>query len=209
MLTSPGLNYFRDPNFLQLDVKAGVIRTKAGTRMIGVNEDFLKGFVAAVEYECGPAATVVLRKCGAHFGKRLGERFEADLFKVTGMSTADRPMMEFDFLVRDMWEQTGMGLIDIDWEKGQHGFLPVKLEHSPMQDIGPKGHEGDDMFTGIIEGFIIHFADAAMRCIQTGDMRLGSKDGTTFIVGFEDKVAKAESMAQDGTRHRDIVEALS
>ena len=38
------LNYFTSPDFVKLDVKTGVIRSRGGTRMIAVNEDFLRGF---------------------------------------------------------------------------------------------------------------------------------------------------------------------
>ena len=62
------LNYFSHPAFLQVDLKAGVLRSRGGARLIGVNEDFLRGFVLACEHEVGPATPLILRRCGQRFG---------------------------------------------------------------------------------------------------------------------------------------------
>lgn len=202
------LNYFTHPEFVALDVKAGVLRSRGGTRMLAVGEDFLRGFVAACEHETGPAAPMVLRRCGEFFGQRLARRFEAELGQFSGVSVRDRKMAEFDLLIRDMWAGCGLGKIAVDWSMGQHGFLPVELVDSPMQDIGPSGHVGDDMFTGIIGGFIGSFCDAEMRCVQTGDARLGDRDGTTFIVAPFEIAKRVEGLKANRAPHREIVAAL-
>ena len=203
------LNYFTSPHFLRFDVKSGVLRSRGGTRMIAVNEDFLRGFVAACEHETGPAASLVLRRCGEFFGRRLARRFEAELGQYAGVSLRDRNMVEFDALVRDLWDGCGLGRIEIDWDRGQHGFLPIRLSDSPMQDIGPSGHTGDDMFAGILCGFFSGFCDADMRSVQTGDLRLGDKEGTTFIVAIVEIVRRVEGMRANKQRHSEIVAALA
>lgn len=208
MTTRQNLNYFSGPNFLNFDVKAGVLRSRGGTRMIAVSEDFLRGFVAACEHETGPAATIVLRRCGEFFGQRLARRFEAELSAYAGVSLRDRNMAEFDILVRDLWNGSGLGKLTVDWDRGQHGFLPIKLEDSPMQDIGPSGHTGDDMFGGILGGFFSGFCDADMRSVQTGDLRLGDKEGTTFIIASFEVAKRTEGMRANKLRHSEIVAAL-
>lgn len=202
------LNYFSSPEFLRLDVKAGVLRSRGGTRMIAVNEDFLRGFVAACEHETGPAAGLVLRRCGEFFGQRLARRFEAELGQFAGVSLRDRKMAEFDVLVRDLWGGCGLGRLSVDWDRGAHGFLPIRLEDSPMQDIGPSGHTGDDMFAGILCGFFSGFCDADMRSVQTGDLRLGDREGTTFIVAAFEVAKRIEGLRASKLPHSEIVAAL-
>ena len=77
-----------------------------------------------------------------------------------------------------------------------------------MQDIGPSGHVGDDLFTGIIEGFFASFCDGEMRCVQTGDQRLGDREGTTFILAPFELAKRIEGMVADKTPHGAIVAAL-
>ncbi len=202
------LNYYRHPDFLRFDVKAGVLRSRGGTRFITVNEDFLRGFVAACEHETGPAAGLVLRRCGEFFGARLARRFEAEISQFAGISLRDRPMAEFDELIRDLWRGCGLGDVEVEWARGERGFLAVRLIDSPMQDIGPSGHVGDDMFCGIFAGFFGEFCDVEMRCVQTGDARLGDRDGTTFIVAPFELAKRVEGMRANRIRHSEVVEAL-
>lgn len=202
------LNYFTHPEFVTFDVKAGVLKSRGGTRLIAVSEDFLRGFVTACEHETGPAASMVLRRCGEFFGQRLARRFEAELGQFAGISVRDRKMAEFDALIRDLWAGCGLGVLTIGWESGAHGFLPIWLRDSPMQDIGPSGHVGDDMFTGILGGFFGSFCDAEMRCVQTGDARLGDKEGTTFVVAPFEIAKRVEGMRANRAPHREIVAML-
>lgn len=202
------LNYFTHPSFMRLDVKAGVLRSRGGTRMLMINDDFLRGFVAACEHEAGPAASLVLRRCGEFFGARLARRFEAEIGQFAGVSVRDRPMVELDGLIRDLWRGCGLGVVEVDWTCGQFGFLAIRLADSPMQDIGPSGHVGDDMFCGIFGGFFGEFGDADMRCVQTGDARLGDRDGTTFIVAPFAVAKRIEGMRANRIRHAEIVAAL-
>ncbi len=208
MTERSNLNYFTSANFLDFDVKTGVLRSRGGTRMLAVNEDFLRGFVTACEHETGPAAGLVLRRCGEFFGQRLARRFEAELGQFAGVSLRDRKMAEFDILVRDLWNGCGLGRLTVDWDRGQYGFLPVRLADSPMQDIGPSGHVGDDMFAGILCGFFSGFCDADMRTIQTGDARLGDREGTTFIVASVEVARRVEGMRASKQGHGEIVAAL-
>ena len=67
-------------------------------------------------------------------------------------------MNEFCVLLDDFWRALGMGELHIDWEYAER-FLSIRLVGSPMQDIGPSGHTGDDLFAGILLGFFDHFAD--------------------------------------------------
>lgn len=209
METLRPLNYFTNARFLRCDLKAGVLRSQGGTRLIGINEDFLRGFVTACEHEAGPATALILRRCGRRFGVRLAARCERELSSYLGRSLRDCTMGEFDVMVQDLWRGCGLGDISIGWGFGQHGFIAVKLTNSPMQDIGAKGHVSDDMFCGIIEGFIEHFASGSLRCIQTGDVRLGSKDGTTFILIGAELQPRLEELVERKLSQAEIVARLS
>lgn len=202
------LNYFSSPSYLKSDLRAGVLRSRGGTRLVGISEDFLRGFVVACEHETGPATSLVLRRCGSFFGARLARRCESELAAYLSRSLRDLTMSEFTVLLQDLWQSSGMGDLRIDWSRGQHGFLAAKLANSPMQDIGPKGHLADDLFEGIIEGFIGHFADDSLSCIQTGDLRLGDKDGTTFVLVPSDWVARVRELRKSKLSHSQIIAQL-
>jgi hypothetical protein len=78
-----------------------------------------------------------------------------------------------------------------------------------MQDIGPKGHVADDMFCGIIEGFLDHFTQEPLSCVQTGDLRLGDKQGTTFILAAAELLPRLQASVAAKTPHLQLVAQLS
>jgi hypothetical protein len=209
MLARRPLNYYSGPLYVRSELKSGVLRSRSGVRLVGISEDFLRGFVAACEHEAGPATALILRRCGSLFGRRLASRCEAELSAYLGHGLADCMMVEFDILLQDLWRGHGLGELGVDWSRGQFGFLSVKLAHSPMQDIGPKGHVADDMFCGVLEGFLGHFSNDTLSCVQTGDIRLGARDGTTFILATAALLPRVKTLAASGVAHSKLVEQLS
>ena len=118
-------------------------------------------------------------------------------------------MNEFQVLIEDLWRGFGLGGIQIDWSRGKYGFLAIKLSSSPMQDIGPKGHLSDDMFAGVLEGFFGQFASDGLTCIQTGDVRMGDKEGTTFVLVPQESAPRVHALISARTSHSKIVQQLS
>lgn len=209
MTTLRPLNYFSRDSFLRTDLTAGVLRSQGGTRLLGVGEDFLRGFVTACEHETGPATVLILRRCGRFYGAGLARRCEAELSGYLGRALRDCTMNEFQVLIEDLWRGFGLGRIQIDWSLGKYGFLAIKLTSSPMQDIGPKGHLSDDMFAGVLEGFFGHFASDGLTCVQTGDARMGDKEGTTFVLVPQESAPRVHALITARTSHSKIVQQLS
>lgn len=200
--------FFGRPDNLSYDVVAGVLRNRCGNRLIAVNDQWLRGFVSALEHETAAAAPGILRRCGEIFGTRLAQRFESEVSQLGGVHLRERTMNEFCVLLDDFWRASGMGQLCIDWEHAER-FVSIRLVNSPMQDIGPSGHIGDDLFAGILTGFFEHFADAQVTLMQSGDQRLGDKEGTTFLLGSPKIIEKACKLRQGNLRHREIVKQLS
>ncbi|MEM6370779.1 MAG: hypothetical protein AAGD10_07185 [Myxococcota bacterium] len=200
-------NYFSSPAHVAFNVQRGIFETRSGGRLIAVNEDWLRGFVTALEYEAGQATPAILQRCGEFFGKRLAQRFDKELSDYAQVPLRDRSMNEFIRLLDDMWTSYGMGKLEIDWTHAEN-FISMRLRASPMQDIGPSGHVGDDLFCGVLSGFFGHFSEAPIEILQTGDERLGDRDGTTFVIGSPDFVRRARKLKNEGSRHRDLVAQL-
>ena len=47
--------YYSRPDYCAADVDKGTIRTPTGARVCALTDDFLRGFRAAVQFECGKA----------------------------------------------------------------------------------------------------------------------------------------------------------
>ena len=199
--------FFGRADYLHFDVNAGVLQNRCKNRLIAVNDEWLRGFVSALEHETAGAAPGILRRCGEVFGFRLAQRFEGEVSQLGDVHLRDRTMNEFCVLLDDFWRASGMGRLHIDWTHAER-FVSIRLVGSPMQDIGPSGHVGDDLFAGILTGFFGHFADADIKLMQSGDQRLGDKDGTTFLLGAPEAIEKAVQLRKEKLRHGDIVKQL-
>lgn len=206
-LLKKNANYYSSEHFLSYECDKGVLHSRGGTRMIAVNEDWLRGFVGALEHEAGAATPAILQRCGEFFGERLAQRFDTEISAFAGVPLRDRTMNEFCVLLDDMWVGCGMGKLEVDWSKASK-FLPLKLQYSPMQDIGPSGHKGDDLFAGILLGFFRRFSEQTLEIFQTGDERLGDREGTTFLLGPSDVIQEARKLKSEGLKHSKIVESL-
>lgn len=203
-----GCKYFSAPSYLGYSVEKGVLRASSGSRLVAVNDEWLRGFVAALDHETGAAASGILRRCGVTFGRRFAQRFESEVTTMGSVHLRDRTMNEFCILLDDLWMSSGMGKLKLDWTHVER-FVSVRLEGSPMQDIGSSGHTGDELFAGVLEGFFSHFSDAPLQVLQTGDERLGDREGTTFLVGAPDAIEVARKLHGESQRHSEIVRALS
>ncbi|MCA9718979.1 MAG: hypothetical protein KC468_30200 [Myxococcales bacterium] len=203
------LNYFSTPSFLALDNRKGTLRSPGGARMLGVSEDFLRGFVQACEYETGPATPALLRRCGEFFGRRLALWFERELSRNASRSIREREMAEFSALFHDLWRGLGLGVIEVDWRHGGRGLLAITLEDSAMSKIGLEDHVGEDLFEGILEGFFAAFCDGPITCLQTGDARLGDKHGTTFVITPQARADEVRERKQQGADHQQLIAALA
>lgn len=209
MIERRQLNYFSRPDFLRYDVRGGVLRSPGGTRMLAVSRSFLRGFVAACLHEAGPATGLILRRCGEFLGSRMARRMDAELGQAAGISLRDRTMAEFDALVRDLWFAYGLGEIDVDWSRGQHGFLAIQLIDSPTRDLGDNTLTGDPLLCGLLGGLFGGFGDVALRCVHTGELAQDTRAGSSFIVAPDAMVKQVEDLRSVDTPHAEIVASLS
>lgn len=199
------LRYFSAPGFLKYDTTEGVLRSPAGTRLVVMNDDFLRGFLAALEYETGSSAPAVLKKCGRFYGERLARRFDRELTAHLGVALRDCAMFEFQALLGDMWATFGMGCIEVNWAVGSKGLLPIKLNELPFHTVNLKGRTRPDLIEGIIEGVFSAFISEPVSCVTTGV----ENDQATFILCAEGELDAIERMLASGTSHQRIVEMRS
>lgn len=69
-------NFFARPDWFRTDVTRGVTRNPLGERVCTLTSDFLLGFRDAMIYECGPAASAVLKSAGKRWGGQFAHRLD-------------------------------------------------------------------------------------------------------------------------------------
>ncbi|MEM6533097.1 MAG: hypothetical protein AAF654_10755 [Myxococcota bacterium] len=204
------LSYFARPDSINFDIAAGVLRTARGTRLCGVNHDFLRGFVGACVHEAGPAAFGIVASCGRHFGRRLASRVEDELGAELGRSIRTLVMHEFDGVLRQLWRTFGMGEVEFDWATGQSsGSIPVTLRHSPALGIQIEEDRRDALMTGLLEGFVNHFTDTPLTCVQTLVSKGPAETEECFVLVPGEAAENVRGWVTAGAPHEIVVERLA
>lgn len=202
-------DYF-DENYISFDAGEGVIKNRAGTRLLALSEDFLKGFHKAVVEETGEAHHVVFETCGKIWGENLVKRFvkEMELYYETDFSAL--PMSMFSLLFKNFWKRHGWGELDIDWSKGyESGVFELTVTNPAFSTIFVSEDDlNDDIFAGVLSSFFGHFAGQKLECVQTSEEQVDGIKLSRFILSVADRLDRVPDMVMSKKTHSEILEAV-
>jgi len=209
-------NYF-GADYLNADVKAGVLKNRSGTRLLALNEDFLLGFRRALLEETGQAHHAVFETCGKTWGENMARRFEKELGLYYEAQFHEMPMSMFSLLFKDFWSRHGWGELTINWEEGfAKGIFEVKILNPAFSSIfakdesideadGTGGRFHDDVFTGVLKAFFSRFANRELNCYQTGAGEEAGLLVSYFVVGVAERLHKVPDMVSAQKSHAEIL----
>ncbi len=202
-------DYF-DENYVKFNVDDGVIKNKAGTRLLALSEDFLKGFRKALIEETGDAHHVVFETCGKTWGENLASRFEKETSLYYETEFANLPMSMFSLLFKNFWERHGWGELSIDWEAGfRSGIFEVQVINPAFSSIF-EAEDGfnDDIFVGVLSAFFSRFAQRELTCYQTGEERTDDGLISSFVLGTSERLENVPDRVLAQKSHADIMAEL-
>ena len=197
-------------DYMRFDVDEGVVKNRTGTRLLALNEDFLRGFRKALIEETGEAHHVVFETCGKTFGENLAKRFDKEIFLHYEVEASELPMSMFSLLFKNFWERHGWGVLHIDWEQGFHtGIFEVKVENPAFSNIfGAEEGLNDDVFVGVLGGFFSRFSGQELKAYQTAEQRTGQDSVSQFVMGTADRLNDVPDMVLSQKSHEQILETL-
>ncbi|MFN4258787.1 MAG: V4R domain-containing protein [Gemmataceae bacterium] len=205
----PRGNYFAPPHYLRTAIPQGVTRNRSGTRLCALTQDFLLGFLRALQDECGSATPTVLRTCGRKWGQLLARRIEKELSAFHEQPLGEMTMAHFQACLEEMFRQHGWGLLRLDYSQTHQGLLLVELRNAIMADLVKKADKpADTMMAGILAGFFAHITDQDLDCVQTSCPAAGG-DVSRFVIGLRSRIEQAAQWLENGKTHADIVAELA
>jgi predicted hydrocarbon binding protein len=201
-------SYFSD-SYLQLDVNTGVINNTNGTRLLGLSEDFLRGFRRALIDETGEANRLVFHTCGKTWGANLALRLEKELASHYEIPLNQLPMYEFGLLLSEFWMRHGWGELQVNWQEAHTtGVFDITLVSPAFSSaFGETEVFSDDVFTGILEAVFSHFSGQDLACYQTAfetEPVLCSR----FVLGLRNRLKQVPDWVQSQKLHTEIVQQL-
>lgn len=202
----PG-NYFAPSAYVQGDFELGLIENRQGNRLIALPNTLLDALYSSLEEEVGPAAGLVLFQCGKWWGKYFYRRFAEEVSAHYGQSLAEMEMVEFLQCVKQCWKTYGWGLLNLDFNYYEQGFILATVENSAFAQVHQaKAPEQPSCYaeSGLLAAFFTQLTGQELHCVQTTCEAMGAPQNT-FVLGLAERVKIAEACLEEKQDHDTIM----
>jgi predicted hydrocarbon binding protein len=202
-------NYYAGPDHVKTDVRRGVARNRAGTRILTLTSDFLVGLRNALVFECGQAADVVMMSAGRRWGKALAVRMGNELHAHYAVPLAELPLAVFQGCLVEAFNTHGLGKLAVDVGLYAKGILVCTVENPMYAGLVEAGNPpADRLQAGILAGMFSQLAGRELGCVQTQCQCQGAPD-SRFVLTLAERLTMVEVWRNEGKSHAEIVAALA
>lgn len=202
-------NYFGGNAYMTVDTETGVMRNRAGRRMIALTDDFLQGFHEALEIECGEAAPEVMWSCGRTFGLRFAEKLDRELADYYGMQIRDFSLAFFDLCFAEALSRHGWGKLRMDYSNVDIGVIVAEIENGVFHGVfGDADAPIETLLSGLLAGMFSHFSGQELGSLQTDCESMGAAV-SRFVITLRSRLDDVSDALPEGARHNDVLSALA
>jgi uncharacterized protein len=201
-------NYYSPDAYIQGDFEIGLVENRHGSRLIAMPQTLLRGIFAGLDREVGQATGVVLYNCGRWWGKNFYRRFLEEISSYYGKPLLEMETVEFLQCLKQCWKTHGWGTIEFDFSYYQKGFIVITTFNSAFAEAaGSNSSPSCSAEAGILSSFFSQMTGKNLQCVQTACESLGAEQNY-FILGLSDRLKSAETAADKGLGHAEIMKCL-
>lgn len=202
-------NYFASDAYVQGDFEFGLIENRKGSRLIALPEVLLQAINVSLKEEVGSAAGVVLFNCGRWWGKNFYRRFDEELSEYYGKPIAQMEMVELLQSLKQCWKTHGWGIMNLEMDYYQQGFLVVTVENSAFAETANDENKPQCFLeAGIFSAFFSGLTGRNLHCVQTSCESMGA-ESNHFVVGILDRLKPVEGWLEENRDHETIMKRLT
>jgi uncharacterized protein len=212
-ILTKGGNFYTTKDYLTWDMKAGVLRSRGGARIMAFPQCFMIGLFDGLEDECGQAWSIVLYRCGEWWGKRQMERMEKNLSEHFESPLSELPTAQVHASIQEAWATEGWGRMKLNLDNLEKGILHVTVTQSPISAAyiesgrDAKGRPVDSLTAGAVAGMFSHAAKADLVAHQTTCIVAGAPVNE-YLVGLRDRLKDVPAMQRKGMTTAEIIANL-
>jgi len=201
-------NCFSPESYYKLDVRRGVLNNRFDTKCCTFSAHALRGLYLGLVHETGPAAKLVLRRCGETWGRRMASRFMDEIKSFYGEGPESMSMARFIALAQEYFAVSGWGRLHFDLDLAAEGIFVAELENPIMGDIFFENREKMDvLMEGILKELFSHASGELLDCYETAGVAEGHPV-STFVIALATRLKKAPDWVEAGKQHAEIVANL-
>jgi uncharacterized protein len=203
----PG-NFFAYDAYIQADIELGMLNNRQGARLLALPDSLLSVLYSGLEYELGGATGFVLFQCGYQWGKAFYRRFATEVSEYYGQPIAQMGTLEFVQALQQCWKTCGWGVIELDFDGYDQGFLVISVRNSAFTKTRPANNRPQaEMESGLLSAFFSQLTGQPLHSVQTACESLGAT-ANRFVLGLGDRVKVAEAWLEEGQDHDAILQRL-
>lgn len=192
------------------DLLAGTAYNAAGSRIIYLSADVVKGIHQALLNETGPAWRIILKNCGILWGRRVAQHLDREIGLMFNTSPGEFPVPEYLRLIEGYFSAHGWGLLQLDIAKAQtHGVITATLENSLFSEVlDEETSRVDFLVAGILRSLFVHISGHELDCQEIASTRAGAPNGL-FVITAADRLDALEERIENGEPASQILESLA
>jgi predicted hydrocarbon binding protein len=191
-------DYFADADAARTDLAAGITRDRAGTRLLGLPDDFLAALHQTAEAACGASAGRVLKAAGREWGRGLAQRLAAELAEFRGEPLTEAPVARFQADLQSAFRHLGWGVLTLDFNRYDKGLLVAEVRHSPP------GAAAEALLAGALAGLFSQFAGQELDAVATP----AGLDLRRYVIALPERLDRVAEALHRRRPHAEVVAEL-
>lgn len=205
---TPHGNYFAEGAYLEQDLAAGLLRNRAGTRMLALSDDFLLATLNTLQEKLGNDAERVIKSMGRDWGQRAAQQFAVEMELFYGRPLMQMPLATFVACLTEAFRHHGWGAFAFDLSRYPRGLLAVEVSDPIIGgSVQPSNAPVEGLLAAFLGGMFSHFANLELDCLQT-ECRSRGATVSRFVLTVPERLRSAEPLVADGKPHDEIVAEL-
>lgn len=191
------------------DLLAGTAYNAAGSRVIYLSADIVKGIHQALLNETGPAWRLILKNCGILWGRRVAQHLEREIGLMFNANPGELPVAEYLRLLEGYFSAHGWGLLKLDLSKAEaHGIITASFDNSLFSEVlDDESARVDFLVSGILRSLFAHISGQELDCQEIASVRSGAPRGL-FVITSAARLDKLEERIEKGEPSDQILDAL-
>lgn len=208
-ITALDLDRFFSLGSNRYDLLAGTAHNPAGSRVIYLSSDVVKGVHQALVDETGPAWRIILKNCGSLWGKRVAAHLDRELNLIFNTVAADLPIQDYLRFVERYFSAHGWGLLALDMSRAEsHGVIAATLENSLFSEVlDGETQRVDYLVSGMLRSLFSHVAGTELDCEEIASTRCGAACGR-FVITAPERLDQIEARIERGESADQIFAAI-
>jgi hypothetical protein len=199
-------------DYLDQNLDGGRMTTRAGTRLVVMPEELIRGLHEALHHEAGAAWSLIAYTCGRRWGERLSDTIDREWRHYHGQSFEQADFPVFEGGLEAYFDFYGWADLEIDFSREREGIVQFWLADSIFDRLlGGDAFDGayvNEIFAGVLGAMTSRLAGRELECLEIQSAAEDSVERSRLAVALPERIEEARHARLDGADVEELLEIL-